>query len=301
MRQVEALCTQPGPTTAKALSPCNVAWDNLYARAGAVAYLASSVATLPALRSSLLGLLELWQASEFCRHRDAFRHQYGTLHAALPRDEESQWIAEHQGTRFMVKVITWLGAGQPGVPIDMIVSVLSYRSGHSFSELPDFKPLVTRLGSEARLQEPAALAELVRRVGSDGPPKATPEIAEELARRTGLPVPAAALLWAGNTEANNTLRVVVTPEVRKALGLQVKQVDVASAALRPLHAWRGSSDLAWWYNTTGESMPRQAFYDIYQQAMPDTPGALWTPLEGGEESVMARLARAVSRFEGGTT
>jgi hypothetical protein len=258
-----------------------------------VAYLATGLAAVPPLGASLLGLLELWQASTFCRERRRFRYQYGTLRAVLPRDEESQWAVEHESTRFIVKLITWRGAGQPGMPIDMIVTVVSHRSDEKFSELPDFEPQVTLLGSEALHQDPPALAELVSRLKLDGPPKWTPEIGEELARRTGLPLPAAALLWAGNTETNNALRVVVSPEARKALGLQVKQLDAASAALRSLYASTRKSDLTWWYNITGEPMPRQAFYDIYQQAMPEAPRALWTPLEGGEDSVVARLARAV--------
>jgi hypothetical protein len=273
MHEAAALCANPGPGP-KALSPCNVAWDNLYARAGAAAYLASSAAAPPALRSSLLELLDLWRASEFCQRRAAFRYQYGTLRAPLPRDDESQWVTEHAGTCFIVKLVTWLGGGQVGVPIDMIVTVLSYQSGQSFAELPDFKPVVTRLGAEARLQEPTALAELLARMKRQGPPAVTLEIGEELARRTGLSVPAAILIWAGCTEANNAGRVVVTPEVRKALGLQVKQVDAAAAALRQLHALRSNSALAWWYNTSGETMPRQAFYDLYQEAMPDDPNAL---------------------------
>jgi hypothetical protein len=297
MREAEAALMATNPTRPTTLTPCNVAWDNLFARAGAVAYLASGLATPPPLRESLLGLLSLWQGTAFCRTPERFRIQLGTLHAPLPKEELSQWIVEHEGTTFLIKLLSWIGAGTPGAPIDMIVSVLSYRTTETFSAPPSFTPRSTLLGSDARLQKPEALVDLVGRVGRDGPPKWAPAIGDELARLSGLTVPAAALLWAGNTEASNSLKVVAAPETRKALGLQAKQVDAASATLRALHATTRASDLAWWYNISGDPMPRQAFYDIYQAAMPDAPGALWAPLEGGDGSVVARLARAYARSQ----
>jgi len=281
------------------VAPCNQAWENMYARAGAVAYMATSAATPPAFRESLLGLLGVWQRSVFCREPARFRLQFGTLRGPLSRQEDSQWIVPHDGTVSLVKLLGWEGAGAPGQDIDMFVNVLSCSRNGTFHDMDRFFPKSNLRGEEARLQNATALGALLDRFRRDGSPRWEAKIGETLAARSGLPPAAAALLWAGNTDASNSLKVVASADARKALSLKVKDVDAAAPALLSLHASRRPPDLVWWYNITGAPMPRQAFYDIYQRAMPDDPSRLWEPLEGGDESVVERLSRAYSHIVGG--
>jgi hypothetical protein len=295
MREAEVALTAGGASRPTTVSLCNLAWENLYARTGAVAYMAASLATPPAFRESLFGLIALWQKSIFCREPARFRLQFGTLRASLPRQEDSQWVVSRGGTASLIKLLAWEGAASPGQVIDMFVNVLSCSGGDSFDDLDGFTPKSNVRGDGARLLDTKALGTLLERFARDGSPQWDPKIGESLAESTGLPPSAAALLWAGNTDASNSLKVVARADVRKALSLKVKDVDAAAPAILLLHASRRPPDLAWWYNITGSPMPRQALYDIYQQAAPDDPTRLWEPLEGGDDSVVARLSRAYLR------
>lgn len=267
----------------------NVGWENLYARMGTVAYVATALATVPSLREVLLGLVERWRRSTFCVERQRFRYQYGILTGSLPDGSATHRIEDFEGTRFLIKVITWHGAAKPGDQVKMVVTILSRTTRGNFSDFPGFEPEMTILGKDAIHHDPAALADLLNHFKHHGPPSWERAIGEDLAARTALPVPAAALVWAANTEATNALRVVAAPDTRKALALTAKQVDSASSALRPLYDCR-SGELP-----PASRMSRQGFYDVYQHAMPLNVGSLWTPCDGGSESVVARLADAISR------
>jgi hypothetical protein len=181
----------------------------------------------------------------------------------------------------------------------MFVNVLSCSRSSAFHDLDGFLPKSSIRGDEARLQNATALGSLLDRFARDGSPRWEPKIGERLALSSGLPPAAAALLWAGNTDASNSLKVVASADARKALVLKVKDVESAVPALLSLHASRRPPDLAWWYNISGAPMPRQAFYDIYQRALPDDPSSVWEPLEGGDESVVERLSSAYLHIVGG--
>jgi hypothetical protein len=261
---------------------CNVAWENLYVVMGTVLYLAVSVGTHPRLRDILHGLLEAWRTSAFCRERAHFMLETGTLEGALLRGADSQRIVVHSGTRSLTKLITWTSA-KPGEVAPMSVRVLSSAQSGQLAPLKDFAAATRVPGNEAQHQSPEHISELLDRFRRDGPPRYTREIGAELSRITGLSQDAAALVWAGNTDATDAVNVVATPETRQALGLTVKTVKAASHALYPLHDYMA-----------GES-PRIGFYRAYQTAMPAKAEDLWRPLEGGEDSVVARLGRSVAQ------
>ncbi len=268
------------------LPTAKILWERLYERLGAACFMAAAVATPAPARAALVEILQAWARSPFAEEPSRFRCLWGIASRPSPLDEHPQFVRMGAGGALLVKRVTWSADRS-------VVSVLERDVGRQLRGLPDLRIESEVRGSELRTNA-ASLRGFLARVRDEGPPPHDARVPRELAARTGLGEAAAALLWAACVEHKGDVRVDVQPDVRKALGLRVKDVAGAEPTLRRLHVPRQPSRMSQWYNVSEPVMPYQAFYDLYEEAVED-PNELYAPLGAGpgdDRSLVARLARA---------
>ncbi|MCC6623891.1 MAG: hypothetical protein IT385_21710 [Deltaproteobacteria bacterium] len=276
----------PGEDGVRPLPPAKLAWERLYERAGAACFMAAAAWTPAPARAALLDVLEAWAASPLVREAAAFRVLWGELDRREPFPDRTQGVLVRGGRAWMIKRATWGEA-------TCLVTVLERAPDGRFVDPPGLTISSDVRGAALRMTA-EQLARFVARVRREGPPAYDPRIAQAISARTTLTPEAAALVWGACLEVRGALKVTVQPEVRRALGLKVKDVTASEAAIRALHEPARPSRMAQWYNVSRAVMPYQAFYDLYEASVAD-PEALFAPLGRGpddDDSPVARLARA---------
>lgn len=251
-----------------------VHWEHLLGRARGLATFALSPGATPAQRKTASRLLAEWQRTTFAREPGKHRFGEATMTDDSPfmrRDGErvvTHWVCESGASRYFVRV-TNLGNLSAGTP--RTFHFVERAADGTFRDPPGTTLVKERRAGAAADAEwlEGFLAALAER----GAPPWDPAAADELAKRTGLTRTEAALLWASLPNVDVYAADFLGKELRASLGL--KQGDAKAA------------------RDTFRGLPFDARLDLFAAAASGAdPRALWSPLAGGDDGPVARLAAA---------
>jgi hypothetical protein len=255
----------------RALPGPHFPWERYVGRAGVMAWLAASFATTPDERGHLTDALRFFTRTPFGRGGANLRAIHLKVALDAPKSTTITYLESSSAVLGTIGGHDYWLRPTHHYYYDKVLHGLEHApAGDAFRVPEGFT-----LEAERRIAEPldeAWATRFVELLAQRGPVAWAGGVADELARRTGLPKAAAALLWIGLRGTNVYQSNFLDKQVRETLGLKTQEAKAARDVF--------------------QGAPVDALIDVYAQAVPEDPAALWAPLEGGEASVVARLAAA---------
>ncbi len=273
LRAIDALAAKLGGADSHVSQQSSpVRWERFVGSARFFAFLGSRFSTAEDDRQHLASLLSFWAESAIARPAGSLRYFRATYDDV--GDRAPAWIVGLRERKAQLATIVghayWMRSPDPWnvkTPIEVIEIA---PEGEAFRVPLALHETESRLiGSEVD----SAFAERFSALLPErGPAPHDPTAVEALATAIARPPEVAALLLAGLPNLNSYQKNFLSKEVRETLGIKVSEADAARKVLRELSL---------------DDVVR-----VIARAVPDDPALLWSPLEGGEGSFVARLARA---------
>ena len=256
-------------------------WDQLVGATGAVAFVAASPLLGAAARKALGELLGAWAATPMVGGSGRMRRCRIRFPSDSPykpaREGGAGRLVGRGGHRWFVRPNRPWGGDRDKH------DVLELAADGRFA-LPPGTTLEEEEAIDDQPWTPARLRRFLAALERSGAPPLSGEAISELARRTGLTRPEAALLWTGLPGLEGWEHDFLGRERREALGLKAAEAKVARDAL--------------------QKVPREVRREVLAAAMSGDPEGPWRPLGGGtddEGSPVALAAAAWVRLVGRRT